>query len=1120
MGLGGLVRRWIGHAVMAGGMVMSALVGAVAIGLAFGPVSLGPLAPVLIGAVSDSVAGYRLSASDALLIWSMEETRLVVRFVEPKLVNNDGIEIAAANDIAASFSLEALIGGRIAPRSLEIVGPTATFTRLEDGSFDVGIRTETRRRDVKKVETAEADASVFIEALLEPPPEGGEDTYLSEITLSEATLTFIDDMTGSLVKAPRGKLVVKRTATGLEATLDGRVALPKGDWRFFAEATFDRGATTIAVDGGIVDADLDALSEAGPLFEAFEGVALPLSGRVAATLDTEGGVLAADLTITAQAGHFEARALSKLPFEVKRGVMQARYDGAADLFELTRLDIKSDHLSGEVAGAFHIRRGADRLMNGWSAELTVRDGYLDTPVLFDGETPVDLLVMKADNDLVADRLKIETLRLESDGAVFDIAGEMRGLAVEAPSLALKGTISNLPALRMGSLWPKGVAEGARDWILENVFGGMIVSGTIDANLTAEQMASGHVPDGAARIVLNYENVEMAYMAEMPHLTGVRGAGVVLGNSFEARIEEGHVGPLRLSEGRVTIDDLERKGEPANIEGRVTGKAAEVLALIDMKPLGYPSRFGLDPKSVGGEADISLKLIVPTLKALKVEDIVFDIGADLKNVSMHIAENVNLTGGAAHFDVTGRDLKATGRGVVAGVEANFAWEENFNPGPDRISTHIQAEAVIDEDLRVRLGVDPGPYLDGPAAVKVSMAGIGFDPVSASAEVTLDAASLSIPELGYAKAAGAPARASAELTRVPEGYRAAPVRLEGEGIDAELDILLGRDGALLAIDANRLAAGRNDVDFKVDLRGGKPHVTAHARAIDLDTLMDALFQPSESAAVDEAQAVVGQSPAKPPHLAMSIRADRVLMRGGVEARDLQFDVDLDRGDLVGLLLYGKLDKGEMLARLWPQADGRRRLLAESTDMGVFIDGLSSFGSLKGGYGRMDVMLPPRGSEADAVGTFAMRDFKLVDQPFIVRLLSAGSFQGLLELLNGTGISFDTLTADLAMRGDRLIARDLKMKGSAIGVTADGYFDRQSEAVKAAAVLTPIYTLNTLFAPVPLVGAILGGEKGILAVAFQIDGTVSDLGIGVSYFSPLAPGILRRPFEYDSPVSEPDG
>ena len=253
--------------------------GALAIGLAFGPVSLGPLAPLLMSAVSDNVAGYRLTASDALLAWSAEETRLVVSFVDPRLVDDQGVEIAAANDIAVSFSIEALLAGNIAPRSLTIVGPTATFMRLADGAYDIGIRTEGRTAE-RKVRAADADAGPFIQALLEPPRDGEEDSYLNEITLREATLTFIDEATDSIVKAPRGTLVVRRTANGLSATLDGQVSLPKGNWRFYGTANYERGAPTVKVEAGLIDANLDSLTDAGPLFEEFTGAAVPLSGEI------------------------------------------------------------------------------------------------------------------------------------------------------------------------------------------------------------------------------------------------------------------------------------------------------------------------------------------------------------------------------------------------------------------------------------------------------------------------------------------------------------------------------------------------------------------------------------------------------------------------------------------------------------------------------------------------------------------------------------------------------------------------------------------------------------------------------------------------------------------------
>ncbi|MFO1236847.1 MAG: DUF3971 domain-containing protein [Alphaproteobacteria bacterium] len=1105
-------RGWLAHLAASVTVLIVGALGALGIGLALGPVSLGPLGPLLIGAVSDTVAGYRLSASDALLIWSAAETRLVVRFVDPRLVDDNGVEIAAANDIAVGFSIGALLAGDIAPRSLTIVGPTATFMRLADGSYDVGIRTEVRR--ARQVQATEADATPFIEELLKPPVEGEEETYLSEITLSDATMTFIDQASDSIVKAPRGTLVVRRTADGLSASLDGQVSLPKGNWRFYGNATYKRGAPDIVIDAGIVDANLDSLADAGPLFEEFEGAALPMSGTFRLVVGVGGTLKAGEGTVSAGAGLLQIRALSNIPFEVRSALVTAAYDRAKDLFELKRLSIDADSVSGEVTGSFRLRRRADGFLSGWRAELGIANGRLAIPDLFDGETPVDRLALAADNDLDADILTLEGLELTSGESRFQIHGRIDGLVAGAPAIRMDGTISALPVARLGTLWPKGVATGARDWIMENVHGGTITGGTLMANLTAQQLEEGQVPDTAARFELSFEGVDMTYIDRLPHLTDVKGKAVVLGNRFKSEIESGRVGALRLSKGEVAIDDLDRKGEPAIISGLVTGTARDVLKLIDMEPLGYPSRYGLDPASVGGDASISLGLVVPTLKALKVEDIGFDIKAALKNVAMPIARDIRLSDGAADFVVTGTGLTAKGQGNIAGVTASFAWEENFNPGPGRTSTAFSADAVIDEALRRRLGVDPGPYLDGSAAVHVSMTGNGFNPVTASAHVDLADAALNIPELGYVKKAGTAAAMSAELARVEGGYLASPVRLTGEGIEADLDILLGLDGTLKRITANRLAAGRNDVAFTVDLAGDKPRVTADVKSLDLETLVDALLAPSDSELVESAQTAAAAPPSEPPNVAMRIKAQKVLMRGGAEATDLVFDIDLDHGDLVGLLLQGRLGAGAMMAKLWPQADGRRRVILESDEMGLFVRGLSGYAGIAGGYGKFAVLLPRPGSDAPAAGTASMRNFRLMDQSFLVRLLGAGSFAGIGDLIDGNGLLFDNLTADLSLTERRIGVTRLRVTGPSAGITAEAFIDRDADTVHAAGVFTPVYSLNTLLRCIPLLGDALGGDEGLLAVAFAVEGDIENPEISIDPLSALAPGILRRLFEYDLP------
>lgn len=1088
--------------------------GALGIGLAFGPVSLGPLVPLIIGAVGDSIAGYRLAASDALLVWSVEESRLVVRFIDPRLVDEDGVEIAAANDIAVAFSIDALIGGRVAPRSLTIIGPTATFMRLAEGGYDIGIRAESRRN--RKVRSTEADAGPFIDALLEPPKSGEYNTYLSEIRLEEATITFIDEATESIVKAPRGTLIVKRTRSGLDATLQGQVSLPDGNWQFAAEATFDRGAPIISVKGRLENANLDALADAGPLFEPFEGAEVPLNGQISATLDRTGKLLSAAIDVTALPGHFEVRALSNVALEVKAAEVHAAYDAAKDLFTLNGMKLESDAVAGTVTGSYALRRNADGRLSGWHAEMEIVNGFIAVPDLVDGTTPLDRLAAVADNDLEKDVLTLQSLDLRSGESEIGVRGRVSGLLAEAPVLDLTGEMSNIPLDRLGTLWPKGVATGARDWVHENAEAGRISGGRFRLNVAADAL-SGAVPDEAVNFAFAYEGVRIKYIDELPPLMDVKGTAVVTGNAFDARVETAHVGDVRLTDGHVRIGDLNIKGQPAEITGVVTGSARDVLTLIDMPPLGYPSRFGLDPKTMEGNAVIHLGLVVPTFSALKVEDIGFDITAKLTDAAMSIGPGIRLTNGAAEFAVTGAGLTAKGSARVAGVDATFAWDENFRPGPDRISTTFRLSAGIDEALRQRFGVDPGSYLDGVALIDMTMKGRGFDPVSVTADVDLTQAALNVPELGYRKAVGTPARLTADVDRVPEGYYARSIRMTGEGIDADLELLLGEDGRLRRIEAKRLVAGRNNGAFTVDDTGGKTIVTGNVETLDLETLIDSLLSPEQEPAKPADPVATAVPDDNVLNLEMHVKAKRVLLRDGDEAHGLVFDVDLDRGWLRQLMLHAEMATGEFVARMTPQANGQRHVTVQSNDMGRLIKGLSGFDSVLNGNGHLDLTMPPIGTIGDPAGRFTVTDFKIVNQPFLIRLFSAGSFTGLVDLLTGEGITVHKLVADVGMHGQRFTVRDFRLKGPSIGAEAEGFVDRNSDTVGFAGTLAPLYYPNTLPGKIPGIGEVFGGAGGIIALAFEVRGDIEEPDLSVDPLSLLAPGILRRLFDFDSPLPD---
>jgi hypothetical protein len=62
-------------------------------------------------------------------------------------------------------------------------------------------------------------------------------------------------------------------------------------------------------------------------------------------------------------------------------------------------------------------------------------------------------------------------------------------------------------------------------------------------------------------------------------------------------------------------------------------------------------------------------------------------------------------------------------------------------------------------------------------------------------------------------------------------------------------------------------------------------------------------------------------------------------------------------------------------------------------------------------------------------------------------------------------------------------------------------------------PIYALNNLLSRVPLIGELLGGGKngGLVGVTFQVKGPTTAPTVTVNPMSAVAPGFLRRMFEY---------
>jgi hypothetical protein len=277
---------------------------------------------------------------------------------------------------------------------------------------------------------------------------------------------------------------------------------------------------------------------------------------------------------------------------------------------------------------------------------------------------------------------------------------------------------------------------------------------------------------------------------------------------------------------------------------------------------------------------------------------------------------------------------------------------------------------------------------------------------------------------------------------------------------------------------------------------------------------------------AKAAPGQKVAEsiqPFHLAMKL--DRLALRSGVWLAPFNLDATGVGRKLRTLTASGAVEKAAPFAASIVPIDNQRRITLTAGDAGLFVKGLLGFSSVKGGQLSLHAVMPalaarPDQTVPDYTGELIIHDCTILNQPFLARLFSSGSFGGILDLMRGQGISMDTVDVPFRINGDIVTIHDARASGPSIGVTADGYVDRRANHIALQGAMAPLYGLNSILGAIPLVGNVFVSKKGegLFGVTYGLGGDLDEPKVTMNPLSVLAPGILRRLFEGSAPTAPP--
>lgn len=1040
------------------------------------PVRLSFLTPYIEQALTLPDRSLNLVVDDTLITWAGWERTFDLRVRGVHILSQTGQMLTDLPELSLTLSVRALLRGMIAPTTIEVLYPRVVLLREADGRFRFG---QTLGAPPSTAEEPVTESPVIPGALAEfmaAPDYDKPSGYVRRISIVDADLQFVDRRSGLTWHAPSASIEFQRHRDGLVGHLRAAVEGLGRPARFEGDLVYEAPSRIVSIDARFAGVDAAALGLLQPELVMLAGADFTLDGRVGTRFDIDGQLDRIDFEVIGGPGRLALPDQYDRPLPIRRLSATGRLDAGLDRLVLDRASVEL----GETQDAASADTGSD-------ARVGTSQG-------------------QAGNGASA---------AAKPGPVISLAGQATGLVTMSTSrsgeLRLDARIeaTGVSVAELDRYWPKEVAPNPRAWVTANM-----TAGEID-NLvaTAKLHLPGGDPDALAIDEIagtaSAKGLTIHYLKPLPPITDAAGTASFNATSLSATFSAGHVGDIEIENGRLGLTDFEKKTQYVRIEGTARASLMAALTLLDHPRLGYASALGIDPAKTAGQTVTKLGFAFPAEDDLRFEQV--DLSAESSIVGASIKSAIfgkDLDDANLSLSLDRKAMTIEGTGRFAGIPSALSWRENFVA--DGYESRISLQGTADAAQRAALGVDLAPIVDGPVGFNVIYTTHSEGRNEAVARFDLTPSTLDIEPMGWSKPPGV--AASADLEAAIAGGQPIQMRhftLSGPDLAATGRGALTAEGGLVAVSFDRLAIGKTLLDgVEVAWVDGRPEITVAGGQLDVEPLIaEKISLKPEPAREAPAARETGPLKIVAEHL------DRVMLAPDRQIENVRILLDHDAAYWDRIEIDGTLPGGTPLTmRYGPDGAGKHQLLIASDDAGAALRVLDIFDNVRGGKLKITGEAVDSQPQRPLEGKAEIKDFRLVNQPALARLLSVATLTGLIDVLTGEGFQFDRFVSDFTKTGGRVDISLARAHGPSLGLTATGNFDHIKDTIDLKGTIVPAYSINAILGNIPIIGELIQGGPGmgLFAATYRATGKLSEPTFTVNPLAALAPGFLRSLFD----------
>jgi hypothetical protein len=1103
--------------------------------LGAGPINLDMATPWLAAAIADNIGHDNTVEVGGTQIERAGRIRIAVRIRDIIVRDRDRAVVASAPKAEVKLSGTALLMGRLRAESLNLVDATLAVRITPDGYVTVSTGDNVRplatgvtsKRQLGSAPASPDQPPAQLPPAAAPPPEpavqSGATTTAPDSRsapsgllagldwLDSLSLTGLDGQNLNEIGLKNGNLIVDDQQRGskwnfenitlsLRRPSGGGVALSVGEEGSHA---WSLRVSVGAASNGVrsVDIRADKVSTTNILLalrmtDLTYSTDLLLSGELKGELGRDGLPTYFRGKLRTGAGHIIDLDTPDYPMEIDSAEMDVEWDSGRRV----------------LVAPFKIISGSNRITLLAHIEPP-NDDVTDWRVGFSGGT-ILLAGTDADQPLIFNRISI-SLRFDTEKrrvllTQADISNGEIGVAGTGsvdysgePRLTLGFAGTPMSASALKRMWPIVIVPEVREWVIDRVERGSLQRIEIGVNSPVHNLSrrGPPIPDDGLSVNIVASGVTLRPVDDLPlvrdadlkaHVTG-RTATVTIG---QAAADTPTGRKLNISDFVFEVPDMAPKPSPARVKFRIDGPVPAAAELLAMDRLSEFSGTLIDPNASKGSVSALVTLGLPIKRELTKADTTYAITADLSQFAADkLVMNQKLEANALKVMANNQSYQVKGDVKINGQAASLDYRK-----PSEGDADIKLQATLDDASRARLGFDLGPAVSGAIPIKLS-GKIGSE---SRLGVDADLTALKLDNVlpGWVKLPGKSAHAVFNVVQKPQSTRLEDIVIDGGGVSIKGSLEVDQNNDLINASFPTYSPTEGDkASLKAD-RGsdGILKVVMRGDVFDGRGFLKSAISGKEADAKSKSKGI---------DFDVDLKLGAVAGFDGEALRSADVKLSRRNGTVKSFTLSGKLGRDTLLTGdMRGRAQGREVIYLETNDAGAFFRFTDTYSKMVGGQMAL-AMDPPTAESRPNEGLLNVRDFLIKGEGSLDRVAANGS--------NGiqNGVTFSRMRAEFTRQNGQLTIREGVVKGPLIGATIEGSIDFPGNQVRMSGTFVPMYGLNNMVSQIPIVGLFLGGgsNEGLIGVTYEVVGTPGQPVLRVNPISAMAPGVLRKIFEFNT-------